>query len=424
MSSIFALKLFRHLLAGSLICLTVLAMSAQLQAAELADLYQAEVDAGQSQAQWQQAAMAAVLVKLTGSEQVLSQPAIATELKNSANYIRQFQQVQQLGRPLMQVQLDPQKITSLLQQQQIAIWGSRRPDLLLWLTEKSLDQTKFVLDAEHPLRQALASQAKQRGLSFVYPMYDVDDLALVSALQLWAGDWSGLTVAAARYQPDQVLNLLVESVVDANGQAGLRLIRQQQVEGALVQQEYLAADWQTLGQQLSQALAAELAAQYAVKVVAAGTNAGDQLQLTIEGIRSLSDLVALQKLFGAMLTVRQYRVVEYQAPKVVLQLELAATAADFYRALALESSLKPLLTNQTDPAALPADTQMTDSTIADRSSVETTTEPDADLTAAEQAMAAALGVEAASVQPAATAAAVPGSAAAPVQASHYQFIRR
>ena len=53
MCSIFALKMFRHLLAGSLICLTALTWSAQLQAAELTDLYQAQVDAGQSQAQWQ-----------------------------------------------------------------------------------------------------------------------------------------------------------------------------------------------------------------------------------------------------------------------------------------------------------------------------------------------------------------------------------
>ena len=414
MCSIFALKMFRHLLAGSLICLAAVTLPAQLQAAELTDLFQAQVDAGQSQAQWQQAAMAAVLVKLTGSEQILSQPAIATELKNSANYIRQFQQVQQLGKQLMQVQLDQQKITSLLQQQHIAIWGSRRPDLLLWLTEKSLDQPKFVLEAEHPLRQALAAQAKQRGLSFVYPMFDVDDLALVSAVQLWAGDWSGLTVAATRYQPDQVLNLLVESVVDANGQAGLRLIRQQMVDGTLVQQEYNGADWNSLGQQLTQALAAELAAQYAVKVVAAGAGAGNQLQLTIEGISSLSDLVALQKLFSSMLAVRQFSVVEYQAPKAVLKLELAATVADFYRALALESRLKPLPTATSDMLVQPADS----------SAAMPAAEPDTDLTAAEQAMAAALGVESAPAQQPVTATAVPDAAAVPVEASHYQFIRR
>ncbi len=414
MCSTFALKMFRQLLAGSLCGLAVLTLSVQTRAAELTDLYQAQVDAGQSQSQWQQAAMAAVLVKLTGSEQVLTQPAIAVELKNSANYIRQFQQVQLLGRPLMQVQLDQQKITALLQQQQIAIWGSRRPDLLLWLTEKSLDQPKFVLEAEHPLRQTLAAQAKQRGLSFVYPMFDVDDLALVSAAQLWAGDWSGLTVAASRYQPDLVLNLLVESVVDANGQAALRLIRQQMVDGALVQQEYSGTDWNSVGQQLATALAAELAAQYAVKVVAAEAGAGNQLQLTIEGISSLSDLVALQKLFGSMLAVRQFSVVEYQAPKAVLKLELAATEADFYRALALESRLKPLTTAQTDLTAPPGE----------NTAVEAVAVPDADLSAAEQAMAAALGVETAPVQPAATAGPGSEAMAVPVAASHYQFIRR
>jgi hypothetical protein len=419
MRSIIAWKIFRWFLASSLICVSAMMLLPQSQAAELTDLYQAEVDAAQSQTQWQQAAMAAVLVKLTGSEAILTQGAIAAELKNSANYIRQFQQVQVQGRNLMQVQLDQQKITALLQQQQIAIWGSRRPDLLLWLTEKTTEQSKFVLEAEHPLRQALAAQAKQRGLSFVYPMYDVDDLAVVSEAQLVAGDWSGLTIAAARYQPDQVLSLLVEHRVDANGQASLSLIRQQQVEGNLVQQEYIAADWKSVVQQFTQALAAELAAQYAVKVTTMDTGAGQQLQLTIDGVGSLTDLVALQKLFGSMLAVRKFSLLEYQAPTAILQLELAATASDFYRALALESQLKPVVaaTASADPAQAAGELSQ-DPAVAQAPVVE-------DLTAAEQAMAEALGVENVPATPTIESGIVSTPVTMPlVEATHYQFSRR
>jgi hypothetical protein len=411
MRSIIASKFFSTLLAVRLMLIGLAVVLPQTQAAELTDLYQAEVDANQSQSQWQQAAMAAVLVKLTGSEQILTQGAIAAELKNSANYIRQFQQVQQQGRNLMQVQLDQQKITSLLQQQQVAIWGSRRPDLLIWLTEKTIDQAKFVLDAEHPLRQALAAQAKQRGLSFVYPMYDVDDLAVVSEAQLVAGDWSGLSLAATRYQADQVLGLLVEQTVDASGQASVKLVRQQLVAGAVVQQEYIAADWNTVVQQLAQALAAELASQYAVKVAQTDVGAGQQLQLTIEGVTSLTDLVALQKVFGSMLTVRQFSVLQYQAPQVLLKLELATTVADFYRALALESQLKPL----TLPAA---------SSVVASAESPVATDITEDLTTAEQAMAAALGVEEAPIVDAETATVPTDVVTAPVEATHYQFTRR
>lgn len=411
MRSIFASTLCRTLLALSLFWIGFACWLPQTQAAELTDLFQAEVDANQSQSQWQQAAMAAVLVKLTGSEQILTQSAIAAELKNSANYIRQFQQVQQQGRNLMQVQLDQQKITSLLQQQQIAIWGSRRPDLLLWLTEKNTEQAKFVLDAEHPLRQALALQAKQRGLSFVYPMYDVDDLAVVSEAQLVAGDWSGLNIAAARYQADQVLSLLVEQTVDANGQASIKLIRQQWVADAVVQQEYQAADWQTVVQQLAQAVAAEQASQYAVKVTQTDVGALQQLQLTIEGVTSLTDLVALQKIFSSMLTVRQITVQQYMAPQVVIQLDLAATVPDFYRALALESQLKPILSAEVTVAA-------------SNNEMPAAADSAADLTTAEQAMAAALGVEAASEVATDTVAKPADTLSEPVAATHYQFTRR
>ncbi len=419
MRSIIAWKIFSWFVASSLICGSALMLLPQSQAAELTDLYQAEVDAAQSQTQWQQAAMAAVLVKLTGSDAILTQGAIAAELKNSANYIRQFQQVQVQGRNLMQVQLDQQKITTLLQQQQIAIWGSRRPDLLLWLTEKTPEQSKFVLEAEHPLRQSLAAQAKQRGLSFIYPMYDVDDLAVVSEAQLIAGDWSGLSIAAARYQPDQVLSLLVEHEVDANGQASLRLIRQQQIEGNLVQQTYSAADWTSVVQQFTQALAAELAAQYAVKVTTIDAGTGQQLQLTVEGIASFTDIVALQKLFGSMLTVRKFSLLEYQAPTAILQLELAATASDFYRALALETQLKPILAAAPSVNPAQAGAELSQEPVAAEGSV---TE---DLTAAEQAMAEALGVENGTATATAEAGVVSTPDAMPlVEATHYQFTRR
>jgi hypothetical protein len=276
-----------------------------------------------------------------------------------------------------------------------------------------------VLEAEHPLRQALAAQAKQRGLSFVYPMYDVDDLAVVSEAQLVAGDWSGLTIAAARYQPDQVLSLLVEHRVDANGQASLSLIRQQQVEGNLVQQEYIAADWKSVVQQFTQALAAELAAQYAVKVTTMDTGAGQQLQLTIDGVGSLTDLVALQKLFGSMLAVRKFSLLEYQAPTAILQLELAATASDFYRALALESQLKPVVaaTASADPAQAAGELSQ-DPAVAQAPVVE-------DLTAAEQAMAEALGVENVPATPTIESGIVSTPVTMPlVEATHYQFSRR
>ena len=371
------------------------------QAAELTDLYQAEVDANQSQTAWQQAAFSAVLLKLTGSEVILSNSNVQSELKQAGNYVKQYQMVQRDGRNMLKVSLDQQKITSLLQQQQVPVWGSRRPDVLIWLTEKTLAEPRFVLESQHPLRNALAVQAQKYGLSFIYPLYDVDDLTLLNENSVWAGDWTALGTASIRYKAERVQNLLVEQLQDATGQLQYRLTRQQQQGGELQMQQFTAADMPSLMAQFSAALAAELSTQYAVNLhqQGAATSQG-QLQLTIAGLTSLTDLVQVQKIFASMLSVRQHQLLSFSQDKAVIALQLTATEADFYRALALESKLQPeqaAAAVGTDPQAIdPANSQNgagLDPSVTEPEVKDAAANSPAGLSAAEQAMEQALAVE-------------------------------
>jgi hypothetical protein len=131
-------------------------------------------------------------VKLTGSDAVLSLPAIVDELKNSASYVKQFQTMQINAQSMILVHLDEQKITALLQRQQIPMLGSRRPDQLMWFSEKMQDTPQFVMSLEHPVRKVLQEQATQLGLSLIFPFYDVDDLALLNEQTLWSGEWTAI----------------------------------------------------------------------------------------------------------------------------------------------------------------------------------------------------------------------------------------
>lgn len=421
------------------LCLSVLlSWSSMSLSAELTDLYQAEVDANQSQNQWQQAAVAAVLVKLTGGEAILKNPAIAAAIRSSSDYIKQFQMVQRDGRNLLQVTLDQQKITSLLQQLQIPIWGSRRPDVLLWLTEKTLEAPQLVVLSEHPLRNALVTQAKTFGLSYLFPRYDEQELALVNAAALWSGDWSGLSQVSSSYQATQVYSLLVEQNVDLTGQLQYRLTSQTWLDGVLQTQEFAGTDITALLLQFSQQLAAAQAAQYAVNVQASAST-DHVLQLKFDGIESLTDLVSVQKLFSAMLTVRQQQLVAFQPGQATIQLTLASTEQDFYRALALEKQLQPQFDSET---LMVEGVTASDSTnLNDQSSTpqpvanDTMNNPVPSQTApaiadAEQALEAALSSdvdETTQDTEVATSnvsqAAIPASVVTPLGHAHFRFVR-
>lgn len=399
-------------------------LSTLATAAELSDLYQARVAAGQSQSQWQKQALQDVLVKLTGGDAVLSQAGITDALKNSGQYVVQFQQVQQDGQPQLLVTLDGQKITRLLQSQQIPVWGPRRPDVLLWLTERPVDTPQFVLSPEHPLRKALLQQASRYGLSLQFPLYDETDSALVNETASWGGDWALLQQASGRYQATEVYNLLFDQLTDASGLVQFRLTWQQLVDGTVQSKELLNADAMLLAQQFCAELAAAQASRYAVRISADSATAGNSLQLTFDGVSSLSDLVALRQLFNSMLTVRDHQLTQYQAGQAVLQLQLAASTDEFYRALSLVKELTP------QPDTSMPDNSPAEPTEATTAAGQPATSPLAnagELTDAEAAMEAALTVE--SSEPAAVAAdpALPGqNSASPalVTSSRYLFRRQ
>ncbi len=364
-----------------------------VQAAELTDLYQARVPAGLSQAQWQRQALQDVLLKLTGSTAAFSQPGLAEPLKNSGQFVVQFQQVQQDGQAQLLVTLDGQKITQLLQTQQIPVWGPRRPDVLLWLTERPVETPQFVMSPEHPLRKALMQQGARYGLSLQFPLYDETDLTQVNETASWGGDWALLQQASGRYQATEVHNLLFDQLTDANGLVQFRLTWQQLVDGTVQTKEFINADAMALAQQFCAEMAAAQAARYAVRVSTAADPAVGNLQLTFAGVNNLTDLAALRRLFNSMLTVREHHLVQYSAGEAVLELQLSASNEEFYRALSLIRELTP----QAEPVAadagtLPIAEQSTPVTQNNSMAVDApNTIPE--VTDAEAAMEAALAAE-------------------------------
>lgn len=319
-------------------------------AAELKDLYQAKVSASATPAEWQRAAMSAVLIRITGSETVLTQPAIAAQLAQSGNYVTQFQNIREQGAAMLQVTLDAQKINQLLQSQQIPLWGPRRPDVLLWLTERLNEQPLFVQSPDHPVRQALQQQAQKYGLSLMFPLFDAQDTAVINETAAWAGDWQALATASGRYHADQVQNLLFDQTPDPSGTLLFRLTYQVQQGAEIVTKELTNVDAMQLAAQFCAELAAQQVAQYAVNLTSLDSGPA-QLKLTVENVASVSDVAALQQVLNSMLTVKNVQVVQYQLGTVQLVVELASAPADFYRAVSLIKQLQPLEPIAETPAA-------------------------------------------------------------------------
>ncbi len=376
--------MFKRIQAG---CWLVVAMAMPNTsfAAELKDLYQAKVMQSSSMQEWQRAAMSSVLVRITGSEAVLAVPAVAAQLAQSGNYVVQYQNVREQGKAMLQVTLDAQKLNQLLQSQQIPLWGPRRPDVLVWLSERINQQPAFVLNPEHPFRKALMQHAERFGLSLQFPLYDVDDTTLVTDAAAWAGDWQALANASERYKADQVQNLLFDQIPDASGTLLYRLTYQVQHGSDIVSKELQHADAMVLAAQFCAELASQQASQYAVNLNVSTADAG-HLDVVIDNVQSLSDVTALQKIMGSMLTVKNVQLTEFQPGTAKLKIELSSSSADFYRAISLVKQLQPLEPQQATSTVVSATNMMPESTAGapaeavNPAVAETTTDPLSDVT--------------------------------------------
>lgn len=306
------------------------------QAKQLTDLYQAVVPAGQSQSLWQQQALAQVLVKVAVNPAVVEQSAIKAELKNAGNYIKTFAAVSSEQGPALKVGLDEQKVQQLLSQHQIAIWGARRPAIVLWLVEQTAESRTFMQGAAHPVLTQLQQQAKAIGLPLELPTANDSYVPTLSQDEVWAGNWLLIEQASLPFNADQSLILLFDQPV--TGQ--YRLTWQGYEQKQLISNELLANSQQELAAQFLTGLTTQLASKFAVQL--GSQQDQTELELDIEGLTNFVDQVKVQQMLSTMLSVKQVTVKERKADLLKFKVQLAADRSAFINSLSLERRLQSL----------------------------------------------------------------------------------
>jgi uncharacterized protein len=329
----------------SFVCCVV--WSGVVNAGQVANLYQADVTAEGSTAQWQQQALAQVLARVSGKAEISAMPQIAAELKQAAGYIKQFEAVRHVDGNRMRVLLDAAKVNQLLQQYNIAVWGALRPDILVWMVQQDASERAFVRRADQPLNKALRQAFDHAALPLLQPLYDVDDLQLLSETDVWAGFWQQINQASSRYNADVMLAVTVDRVVQNNDQL-YRLTWQRQDSGRTYRDEVTAVDETVLMQAFASALATQLADQYA-SVMSAGSST--VVTLEVQQLTSLTDLVQVQKLLQQLVGISDVTIVRFEAASAQYRLQSNISVDGLMNALRFNPKLRLINmmdTEQTD----------------------------------------------------------------------------
>ncbi len=166
-----------------------------------------------------------VIVKVSGSDEALHSPAFKRPIENSARYVKQFRYLNRSlpddeeltrARLFLRIDFDQQLIEGLLREQNFPVWGRERPSTLLVISYDVNENIKLVSDDATPdLVEALDRAASIHAVPVLFPLMDLEDIALVNIGDIASREYENIDTMAKRYAPNA---LLVGQIVGRSGQ--------------------------------------------------------------------------------------------------------------------------------------------------------------------------------------------------------------
>lgn len=205
--------MLKHSLQSIVLLLLGLTLSFASEAVVVKDLYSAQVlvtdETPQALASGAREALSQVLVKISGSTAVLQNPVLASALKRSRNLVQQYAYISRdvnSGELMARFEFDGAVVSNLIARSGVPLWTANRPAVLVWLVVEGPDGKQFLNSETLPAMVSLISaEFARRGVPARFPLYDLNDAALITADDVWRLDSSSLVAASQRYDVRDIL---------------------------------------------------------------------------------------------------------------------------------------------------------------------------------------------------------------------------
>lgn len=328
--------------------------STNASAMEVTGLFETEVPVvGQDVAVRQdamRAALAEVLIKVSGNRAVGALPGVAELTDTAPQYVQQFvyrnaaplpgQRASQPPARVLWVRFDRDALIRVLRASGIAIWGNARPALLVWLDVREQNERAVVgADNKPEWKQFIETVAKSRGVPVLLPALDAAEMANMQTTDPWNASPEEVLRLSARYHPEAVLVGKVES---RNG-AWLGT-------WSFYDQENRQS-WTTPGETRDAAVldgvqkaVDELVAHYNT----AGTTSADAgLVLQINDVQTLEEYARVTKYLGSLASVARLQLLRVEGLNLVFRVEAQGGAQRLTSDIRLGNTLAAMPTDTT-----------------------------------------------------------------------------
>ena len=197
-----------------------------LEAVEVKGLYQASIainsQNSSDRASALKKALAAVMLKVGGEKSVLDNDVIQKSLSNYGLYLSQYryhhktlQVADKQGNKkqlFLLASFNEEKINQLFQEAGLPLWGSLRPQILLWLVDEQ-GLTRGIMSNSSPsnLPFMVNEFSAQRGLPIMMPLMDLTDANQIKLSDVWGRFQQPIKEASKRYLAEAIVVMRVSN---------------------------------------------------------------------------------------------------------------------------------------------------------------------------------------------------------------------
>jgi hypothetical protein len=355
----------------SLVLLLVWLISCRsLNAAVIDDLYDAKIAVDDQSQQTQNnafsLALKQVFIKVRGRNDLLTNQKVKNAVAKATPFVRSYSYDKQGSQLYLVINFEPQRVENLIRGAGFPVWDKRRPNSIVWLAIKASDNAtrQIVMPANFPeVYQQLTKRAKQRGITLMFPLWDLADVQSVGVFDVWGGFSAQISQASERYTASSILSARIypnsgqlsgttATAVKTNRQKSSQwLVDWTMIEGGgLLAGQVQGDSLLMMAEHLIDALADQLSLKYAIDL-AQIDRADTRVQIVVNNIDSITYYSQALNMLENMSVVNDATLIKQQGSRATFELNLLGDVDDLSNALSLDNKIKPVVDDFGQPIA-------------------------------------------------------------------------
>lgn len=298
-------------------------------------------------------ALRSVLIKVGGDQSVLSHASIKAQLTRYNNFVRDYRYERFDNKQFLKASFDKAKINQLFVDANLPIWGSLRPQVVLWMVNEEGFIRQMVHDSsDSPLVDTVDNFSNERGLPIVLPTWDLTDVDKLNTSDVWGRFAQPVFNASKRYLAEAIViirisdNTLLSSEQLTNTADGCELLCQTAVS---LDWSYLAAqditpqfskryqgfDRSALLQEALSDITDDIYQRYALT-----TNESNQYEIDVANVDTLSRYVEISQFLQKLSSVQSVKLISADGETRRFSLTLLGSKQTLLASLKLNNTLK------------------------------------------------------------------------------------